>query len=66
MTSVSQRYADQQKKKTLGMLRALAEKIEKGELVVETHGFWQAVQGRWNFRVVALESEDFTTFKKNV
>ena len=64
------RYADQQKKKALGMLKQLAQRIERGELIVESHGFWTSnVDNHVMFRVITVardvdkELEDFHQYQ---
>ena len=60
-----QDWKKQQKKKALGMLKALQEKIRNDELVVESYGYWEATRGKWNFRVIAKESEDSQDFEQS-
>ena len=57
MAKSKAKWSESQKKKALGMLKALTEKIKNGELVVDDYGFWEATRGRWNFRVIAVESD---------
>ena len=51
-------YKAEQKKKALGMLKALTERIKRNELEVETNGWWPGTAGSFTFKVVAKESED--------
>ncbi len=40
MSQQYQKYQEQQKKKVIGMLKALLRKIESEEFLVVSHGFW--------------------------
>jgi hypothetical protein len=55
---IFQRYQDQQKKKAIGMLRAVIKKIEDGEFIVDGHGFWRTdVSERLIFRVTVISRD---------
>ncbi len=53
----TKQYKAEQKKKALGMLKALSERIKNNELEVETHGWWPGTAGTYTFKVVARDSE---------
>ena len=57
MPNVTQRYEAKQKKETIGMLKSLLKKIEKGEFVIKSKGWWQGVAGNYTFRVDVKDSE---------
>lgn len=57
-TTTRENYAREQKQKALGMLQALQERIQNGELIVDTFGFWQGMAGTWTFKVSAKESDN--------
>lgn len=52
-------------KRAVSTLKQLISRIEDGTLLVVDFGYWEATQGRWNFRVIAKESEDFTSFEQS-
>ena len=55
MLRARKRHADVQKKKVLGMLKQLAQRIEKGEMIVESHGFWTSnMDSHILFRIVTV------------
>lgn len=45
-----------EKKETIGMLKNLLKKIENGEFVVKSKGYWQGMVGNWTFRVDVKDS----------
>lgn len=50
-------------KKALGMLKELSKRIENGELIVESSGFWAStIPGKYTFQVHAKESETFVEY----
>lgn len=40
MSGITQKHNDKQKKKAVGMLKALIRRIESGEFIVESSGWW--------------------------
>jgi hypothetical protein len=64
MGHTKKNWDEQQKKKALSMLKSIEQKIKNNELIVEEYGFWEATRGKWNFRVVAKESEDFEGYEQ--
>ena len=48
--------------KALKMIKALEQKIKKGQLKVMESGLWEGSNGKWNFHVVTRESDDFRAF----
>jgi len=58
MSSFKTRYDKKVKKEALGMIKSLAQKIQKGEFEVTSHGFWQAgTYDSYIFRVDVKENE---------
>ena len=68
MSKVFQRYQAAQKKKAIGMLKALIDRIQRGELIVTQYGFWPTnLDGKVIFRIdtVSRDSEkEISDFKK--
>jgi len=56
-TTTSAKAKIRYRKTAIQTLRAIATKLEKGELGVDTFGLWPGVEGRWNFKIVLTESE---------
>jgi hypothetical protein len=53
------KYQRQRKKRAIGMLEKLAERIENGQLVVEDFGFWPSrFDNRITFRVIVISRDD--------
>lgn len=60
--SLLENYEETQRKNTIKMLKALMKRIERGQLKVTEHGFWEGSDGKWNFMVSTRESENFRPF----
>jgi len=51
-------FENQNKKKTIGMLKALIKKVENGEFLVVSHGFWKSgLDEKLIFRVDVLTKD---------
>lgn len=60
MSSLSVRLRQQQRSKALGMLKELAERIVRGDLEVESSGFWvEGTRNRLTFQFHVKESDKF-------
>lgn len=55
-------YEESQKRSTIKMLKALMKRIERDQLKVTEHGFWEGSNGKWNFMVSTRESDNFRPF----
>jgi hypothetical protein len=64
MPSFKNRYDTAQKKSAIALLKNFADKIKKGELEVESSGWWQGVPGQYTLRVVVKESENSASSHK--
>lgn len=54
-----QKYKEQRKRKVLGMLKQLALRIHKDELIVDDFGFWPSrVNNRVIFRIIVISRDD--------
>ena len=62
MPWTKKRYADQQKKDVLSLLKEFEKRVRSGELVVETFGTWVGREGHINLKVVVKESEKSQLF----
>jgi len=53
------RYEKLRRKKAVGMLRKLADRVEKGELIVTSHGFWPSrLENRITFKIDVISRDD--------
>jgi hypothetical protein len=64
MPSFKNHYNADQKKSALALIKNFADKIKKGELEVESSGWWQGTPGQYTLRVVVKESENSTSNPK--
>lgn len=56
------RVESKQREKALKLLKAMEQRILKGQLQVMESGFWEGSNGKWNFHFVTRESDNFKPF----
>ena len=58
MPSMKKHHDAMQKRAALGLLKSFADKIKRGEVVVETSGWWQGTPGTYTLKVSVKEPEN--------
>ena len=57
MSTKQQIEEEKVKKQAIKIMKELIRRIERGDLLVESNGFWQGVPGSYTFRVIVKDSE---------
>lgn len=56
MSKLNAKYEQKRKKQVVSAMKAIIQKIERGELKIETSGLYQN-DYKWHFRIVLTENE---------
>ena len=61
-SKILSRVEEKNKESALKVIKELEKRIKKGQLMVMTSGYWEGTNGKWNFNIVARESDNFRPF----